>query len=32
MGSEMQDDEIVQLLWDRKEEGIAQLQAKYNIL
>ncbi|MCI8377401.1 MAG: RNA polymerase sigma factor [Lachnospiraceae bacterium] len=29
MGSEMQDDEIVQLLWDRKEEGIAQLQAKY---
>lgn len=29
MGSEMQDDEIVQLLWERQEEGIAQLQAKY---
>ena len=29
MGNELQDNEIVQLLWDRQEEGIAQLQAKY---
>lgn len=29
MGNEMQDDEIVQLLWDRKEQGLAQLQTKY---
>ena len=29
MGSEMRDDEIVQLLWDRQEEGIAQMQEKY---
>ena len=29
MRNEMQDDEIVQLLWKRQEEGIAQMQAKY---
>lgn len=29
MRSDMQDDEIVQLLWDRQEEGIAQMQKKY---
>lgn len=30
MEKTMQDEKIVQLLWDRKEEGIAQMQKKYN--